>query len=274
MKESPLLVRTKISNAATSFPSLLEQFENLSESNKTILLNLYHENPKDTNDNRVKGVFLSNACEVAAANATALYPTVPRMNHSCTANAVWSYQARSPFIKEVRAVRDVASGEELCTNYIDSFEATFSSTKDRQDLLQRWKFVCQCEVCGLPEDKKKENDLTRQKIGLQHQLIPKYMANWKIDKAVEAARTKVRLMKSMETEMVTTLPSAILELYEMCRLAKILNTVVEDECEHLLKEAKERSEKLGDRFVLVLQQKVEQIEQECIELAISRNKII
>ena len=44
------------------------------------------------------------------------------MNHSCSPNVVWSWKARSPYIKEVRAVRDVEAGEELCTNYIDSFE--------------------------------------------------------------------------------------------------------------------------------------------------------
>ena len=54
-----------------------------------------------------------------------------------------------------------------------------------------------------------------QKIALQHQLIPKYMANWKIEKAVEAAKIKVQLMKSIETQMMTILPSAILEFYEM-----------------------------------------------------------
>mgnify|MGYP001498789177 CR=1 FL=1 len=44
------------------------------------------------------------------------------MNHSCSPNVVWSWQASSPHTKEVRAVRDVEAGEELCTNYIDSFE--------------------------------------------------------------------------------------------------------------------------------------------------------
>ena len=61
----------------------------------------------------------------------------------------------------------------------------------------------------------------RQKIALQHQLIPKYMANWKIEKAMEAAEIKVQLMKSIESQMMTTLPSAILEMYEMCRLGLV-----------------------------------------------------
>ena len=47
------------------------------------------------------------------------------------------------------------------------------------------------------------------------------MASWKVDKAVEAARTKLELMKSIENQMVTTIPSAILELYEMSQLRKV-----------------------------------------------------
>ena len=46
----------------------------------------------------------------------------------------------------------------------------------------------------------------RQKIALQHKLIPKYMSNWKIENAVAAARTKVELMKIMQDQMITTLP--------------------------------------------------------------------
>ena len=63
----------------------------------------------------------------------------------------------------------------------------------------------------------------REKIRLQHQLIPKYMAGWKIDKAVAAARMKVELMMSIKDQLLTTLPSALLELYEMCRLAKVVD---------------------------------------------------
>ena len=47
------------------------------------------------------------------------------------------------------------------------------------------------------------------------------MANWQVEKAVAAARSKLELMMSIKNQMVTTLPSALLELYEMCRLAKV-----------------------------------------------------
>jgi len=96
------------------------------------------------------------------------------------------------------------------------------------------------------------------------------MSNWKIGKAVGAARTKLELMRSIHEQMITTLPSAMLELYEMCRLAKVLKCEVPDDCDDLLKEAKQLSEKLGDRFVHVFNQKVEQVEEECREVAMRK----
>ena len=35
---------------------------------------------------------------------------------------VWSWVAGSYNVKEIRAVREIGAGEELCANYIDSFE--------------------------------------------------------------------------------------------------------------------------------------------------------
>ena len=61
----------------------------------------------------------------------------------------------------------------------------------------------------------------REEISLQHKLIPKYMANWNIVKAVAAAERKLELVKMLEGEMKTLLPSSLLELYEMYRLALV-----------------------------------------------------
>lgn len=37
---------------------------------------------------------------------------------------VWSWVAGSYNVKEIRAVREIQAGEELCANYIDSFEVS------------------------------------------------------------------------------------------------------------------------------------------------------
>ena len=45
-----------------------------------------------------------------------------RINHSCSPSVVWSWVEGNPWAKQVRAVRDIQPEEELCANYIDSFE--------------------------------------------------------------------------------------------------------------------------------------------------------
>ena len=47
------------------------------------------------------------------------------------------------------------------------------------------------------------------------------MANWNIVKAVAVAERKLHLVKMLEGEMKTLLPSSLLELYEMYRLALV-----------------------------------------------------
>ena len=78
IKESPLLIQCKNVIEMKKGPSLLEQFENLSNSSQTNLLNLYHQNPRDTLANRIQAIYVANACHVTATNATALYQTIPR----------------------------------------------------------------------------------------------------------------------------------------------------------------------------------------------------
>jgi len=221
LSEDPIFILSKNKKDRQKGPSLMEQFENLSEMDQSKVLKLHHENPDGKLSEKIQRIFESNTIEVTPANAVALYPTIPRINHSCSPNVVWTWQAGSPYTKQVRAVRNIVPGEEICANYIDSFEATFSPCSERQVRLKHWDFECHCEVCSLSEKNREENDLIRQKIALQHQLIPKYMSNWKIGKAVGAARTKLELMRSIHEQMITTLPSAMLELYEMCRLAKV-----------------------------------------------------
>ena len=56
---------------------------------------------------------------------------------------------------------------------------------------------------------------------MQHQLVPKYMQTWNIDKALAAAQKKMELMKILKKEMMTLMPSTLMELYEMYRIAAV-----------------------------------------------------
>ena len=161
--------------------------------------------------------------------------------------------------KEVRAVREVQEGQEITANYIDSFEATFSPSSDRQSSLRRWNFDCSCEVCGLPKVDRERNDAKRKAVMLQHQLVPRYMAAWKVDLALAAARAKVNLMMELREEMETTLPSALLEVWEMARIGEEVGLHVTEDCPALLEEALTLATRLGHGYVQTHREKVEMV---------------
>ena len=48
------------------------------------------------------------------------------------------------------------------------------------------------------------------------------MSKWKVKEALEAAKKKLKLMMTVSEQMTTIIPSAILEVYEMNRLAQVL----------------------------------------------------
>ena len=78
MTENPFLIVSKNKKGRNKVPGLLEQFENLSESNKANVLNLHHENTEGKLAEKIQGIFEANMIEVTLANSIALYPTIPR----------------------------------------------------------------------------------------------------------------------------------------------------------------------------------------------------
>ena len=51
---------------------------------------------------------------LSANNGAALYPTIPRINHSCCPNVVWSWKQGNHKRKEVRALH-----RSVMNNYMD-----------------------------------------------------------------------------------------------------------------------------------------------------------
>jgi hypothetical protein len=159
----------------------------------------------------------------------------------------------------VRAVRDIPAGGEVTANYIDGWEATFSPCAERQARLRHWNFECMCEVCGAAPEERERDDGVRRRIALQHRLIPRYMAEWKVVQAAAAARAKLDLMLSIPG-LETTLPSALLEVWEMARVGRELGLPGAEDCPALLQEAATRADTLGGRFVAAHREKVVQVE--------------
>lgn len=250
----------------------MRRFQLLDEGSQSALLSLHSEKSDSSNlEERLRDILNCNGIEVTPAGSVALYQTIPRINHSCSPNVVWSWAAASEGyeVKEVRAVRRVEAGEELCANYIDSFQGTLATSQERKQRLRKWNFDCSCQVCSLPHNELTENDKIRRSLYCYHEQIPRHMAAWRVGRAVEAAERKLALLERVREEMWTLLPSTLLELHEMRALAAALGHKHEEtrDLAAIVKRAYDLSVKFGDRFVFDYKQKLSEIEQECQQVA-------
>ena len=78
-----------------------------------------------------------------------VYDTISRVNHSCRPNAALAKDpART--MGTLRALRDIAQGEDIFINYRADEQFTFANRAiRRQELQQAYQFTCQCPVCSL-----------------------------------------------------------------------------------------------------------------------------
>lgn len=67
-----------------------------------------------------------------------------RFNHSCTPNAIYSYNTTT-WLGAWHALRDIAEGEEMVISYIGN---NLKPTALRQMQLDHYEFTCACSCCG------------------------------------------------------------------------------------------------------------------------------
>ena len=85
------------------------------------------------------------------------------------------------------------------------------------------------------------------------------MADWRVKEAHDAAMTKLELMTRISDHVISIIPSAMMEVVEMSRLADAKGIQVPNQS-HLIKEAQEKmSTQMGESFVNVTNEKLNQI---------------
>eukprot|EP00667_Euglena_gracilis_P008288 EG_transcript_8391 len=94
----------------------------------------------------------ANCIQVNESDDTAVYPLACRINHACRPNCYW-HSAETHRL--VRAVQDIAEGEELTVSYLCGEELLRPTAFRRAVLWQTKYFWCECGRCGEP-------DLTRK----------------------------------------------------------------------------------------------------------------
>eukprot|EP01084_Bolivina_argentea_P309042 534524_1 len=126
--------------------SLLEQietqFNNLSESNKQIFLNLAYQSNGSKQD-----IFRTNAISNTIDNKSLsqLFPTICRVNHDCFANSHWKWN-RIDNKQQLIAAFDIKCGEEITANYL-GMNTMLTYNIRSQLLFNNWGFKCNCVYC-------------------------------------------------------------------------------------------------------------------------------
>ncbi|CAE7939085.1 set5 [Symbiodinium sp. KB8] len=123
------------------------------------LCDAYADRP---DEKTLDGVLATNALPRGAkSEETVLCLLASRFNHSCSPNAEYLWVEESQ-VEEVRAVRAVQPGEELCVNYFG--DAVKLPRPARQEQLRAgFRFECRCSVCvaASPESDRQRQRLTR-----------------------------------------------------------------------------------------------------------------
>ena len=111
----------------------------------------------------------------------------------------------------------------------------------------------------------------RESIKSLHDSIPRLMSDWRVKEAHDAAVTKLELMSRISQHVTSIIPSAMMEVVEMSRLAEATGVKVPDQS-HLVTDAQELSRQLGDSFVDVTNEKLKQIDATCEMLRKKKRK--
>jgi hypothetical protein len=130
-----------------------------------------------TNEEPIIGTLLTNWCAIPLApksgapqtEYSGLFPTLCRANHDCAPNTNFFFNPRS-FTGQFHAVRPIAKGEEITVLYS---ELAASREQRRAELLEHYKFLCECKTCSLSPALAEQSDARRTAIGnllpLMHQ---------------------------------------------------------------------------------------------------------
>ena len=234
---------------------LLEQFMKQPEKIQKEILDLHHEKPEESTVMlKLFDIFNCNKTTVddVFSSGEAVYLTISRINHSCSPNVLWSHKRSNRMMKEVRALRDIDVGEELCASYLANYYVYATSSERKTVLQQGWKFECKCRVCNLPDDEQEENDKKRMKMKKLHKETLALQEESKLQEAFVCARTKLALMREMEEDVMMEMLLTLYEVYELSESGRRQGLPLED-CGHYVKEAKELAEKFGDFYLEVIE---------------------
>jgi len=269
---------------------VLPKFQSLPDDKKAAVMSLYDPGEKlnskyqhlsqDENDRKVMRIFEANSIDLCShqemnINKSGLYQTISKINHSCSPNVIWTWikEDSSKSIKQVRVIRDIKAGEEIVASYLMkreyfptreespqysllvTYRVRYAPRYWRIKTLRRiWFFTCSCQVCNLKGEEFEQNEKVRREIQQQHDMVPMLASRGELNGALTCAYKKLKLLKSIEYDMLAEIPGALMECVE---LAAYLGKA--KETKNLKSEAKKMAENFGDVHLYNVNKKMQKI---------------
>ena len=220
LSESPILVSdiiTGVHEMSSHWKILCDTVSNLETKKKNQFLSLHNARP----DLQLLGLFGSNSITIPKLGSdstepgrpkAAIFPTLSRINHSCSPNVVWSWNKQRNK-EEMRAIVDITTGSEMMASYVNIL---LPSNIRREELAYKYNFNCECQICSLCSDNLKSSDLKRKKV-IEFQSEVKEMIKWgQIKHAYEKSLDILKIAINLGSEAYSVLPQLYLDSYQLC----------------------------------------------------------
>lgn len=168
ISEPPLFTIEDGSLESARMTSIAAKLRALSKDQQRVFFSLH--NAYGNQISPLLGIVKTNAHALGVrSTGFGVFPECSRFNHSCTPNAIYSWQsARSR--EEIYAVKDIVEGEQITVNYLG--ERINQTRNDRRStLLRSWQFNCQCDVCGKSEREVKFSDARRKGLAMMDEEV-------------------------------------------------------------------------------------------------------
>ncbi|KAI0367136.1 SET domain-containing protein [Pilatotrama ljubarskyi] len=151
--ETPLLVYPELlpyhraPTPARRYPELDDALERMSVEDRTTLYSL--SNCQHLEPSSAKGILDTNGLSAGTLSSggfryAAVCGDISRVNHSCSPNAAYRFDAAS-FTFELRAVAPIPAGSQIFISYVD----LALPRAQRREALSSYGFTCMCTACNL-----------------------------------------------------------------------------------------------------------------------------
>eukprot|EP01006_Ploeotia_vitrea_P058140 TRINITY_DN68854_c0_g1_i1.p1 TRINITY_DN68854_c0_g1~~TRINITY_DN68854_c0_g1_i1.p1 ORF type:complete len:323 (+),score=27.17 TRINITY_DN68854_c0_g1_i1:51-1019(+) len=97
-----------------------------------------------------------------ADHKAGIFPTLARVNHSCTPNAryQWKQHEKPPGVMDLYVDLPIKEGEEITISYC----AEITPRDVRRDTLKKYQFECNCVACSLTGEAQQTSDSNRSRM--------------------------------------------------------------------------------------------------------------